>query len=211
MSTKKQRLPNGDRNTARPDCHACKHLIIWPYCFAFMSGSGIPREVREGELDHTTPLPGDHGLRFLHEDSPYELSESALKEVIAMYKGETIMERIEQCPEHSPQEDVASVGEIVRPSKAPASLMAACIEGNIEAAKEFLAGGADIDARDSYGNTPLMHACRGCHLELVKLLLDSGCDIAATDKYSKQAIDIAEDWGYPTIVELLKKYGRGKR
>lgn len=208
MKSREENAGNGHKIKLHGECHECKHLIQWPYCFAFMSGSGIPAEILEGRFDHANPFPGDHGIRFLHKDSPYELSESALKSVIAQYRGRTVMphpdERSEDLPENLDSDVVPRNGEA---KKAPANLMEACIVGNVEAVRKFLAQGADINARDEHGHTPLMLACRNCHLEVVKLLLKSGCDFTLTDRYSKKAIDIAQDWGYPTIVELLKAYG----
>ncbi len=208
MKPREDNAGNGHKIKPRGECDECKHLIQWPYCLAFMSGSGIPREIREGRFDHANPFPGDHGIRFLHKDSPYELSESALKSVIAEYQGQAVMPHLDETPD----ERVEGAGTDAVPrngeaKKAPANLMEACILGNVEAVRKFLAQGADINARDDYGNTPLMLACRNCHLDVVKFLLESGCDFTLTDRYSKKAIDIAEDWGYPTIVELLKAYG----
>jgi hypothetical protein len=208
MKPREEHPGNGNKIKKISACRECKHLIQWPYCFAFMSGSGIPAEIREGKFDHSNPFPGDHGIRFLHEDSPYELSESALKLVIAQYYGQTVMPYFDKTSEEqfgaSDTDVIPRNGEA---KKVPANLMEACIVGDIKAATEFLARGADINGRDEYGNTPLMLACRNCHLEVVKLLLESGCDFTLTDRYSKKAIDIAEDWGYPTIVELLKAHG----
>lgn len=208
MKSREHSAGNGHKIKPRGECDECKHLIQWPYCFAFMSGAGIPAEIREGRFDHANAFPGDHGIRFLHKDSPYELSESALKSVIAEYRGQTVMPQLDETSE----EQFEGAGTDVVPrngeaKKAPANLMEACILGNVEAVRKFLAQGADINARDEYGNTPLMLACRNCHLDVVKFLLESGCDFTLTDRYSKKAIDIAEDWGYPTIVELLKAYG----
>jgi hypothetical protein len=186
-------------------CRKCKHLIIWPYCFAFLTGSGIPHELREGKFPHTKPFPGDHGIRFLHADSPYELPETALKKVIAAYRGEIVMPDLRDGTEKIPGEGSPHYVRESEQRKMPADLMEACIEGNIEAARKFLKRGDDINIKDSHGNTPLMHACRNCNVDLVKLLVKNGCDVTITDKYSKRAIDIAQDWGYPSIVEILKK------
>lgn len=145
-------------------------------------------------------------MRFLHKDSPYELSEGALKEVVASYKGQLVMPQLDK-PSDAPRDLVphkSSTNASVR--TVATNLIEACIAGDVEAVRELLDRGADINSKDIHGNTPLMHACRNCHLELVELLLDRGCDTAVKDKYSKRAIDIAEDWGYPTLVELLKSY-----
>jgi hypothetical protein len=175
-----------------------------------MTGSGIPHEVRHGRFDHSKPFPGDRGIRFLHKDSPYELSETALKKVMVSYCGEIVMPQLRKDTGAIQKRDSPKNAPKAELKRMPADLIEACTEGNIEAARKFIESGADIDAKDGHGNTPLMHACRNCNLELVRLLLESGCDTTITDKYQKRAIDIAEDWGYPSIVEILKEYMEDK-
>lgn len=46
--------------TAR--CFMCKNYIGEMNCNAFPKG--IPEEIAAGEHDHTTPYPGDNGIRF---------------------------------------------------------------------------------------------------------------------------------------------------
>lgn len=46
-------------------CSRCRHLTspVEPRtCTAFPGG--IPGEIWDGEHDHRTPFPGDHGIRF---------------------------------------------------------------------------------------------------------------------------------------------------
>lgn len=51
-----------------PICMQCKHLIKPPpgefgfKCDAFPDG--IPEEIFSGEVEHTKPYPGDHGIMF---------------------------------------------------------------------------------------------------------------------------------------------------
>ncbi len=55
MKLREENAGNGHKSELRGECHECKHLIQWPYCFAFMSGSGIPTEIREA--DSITQIP----------------------------------------------------------------------------------------------------------------------------------------------------------
>lgn len=49
------------------DCTRCKHFdqinfVAGLYCDAFPEG--IPDDIARGEVIHTKPYPGDHGIRF---------------------------------------------------------------------------------------------------------------------------------------------------
>lgn len=43
-------------------CHRCAHRRGRETCAAFPDG--IPYEILGGDIDHTFPYPGDHGLVF---------------------------------------------------------------------------------------------------------------------------------------------------
>jgi hypothetical protein len=43
-------------------CIHCRYLITWGKCFAFPDG--IPKEILDGENDHSEPFDGDNGLQF---------------------------------------------------------------------------------------------------------------------------------------------------
>jgi hypothetical protein len=47
-----------------PTCNLCRHrtLDTSHTCAAFPDG--IPRQIWNGQHDHTTPFPGDHGILF---------------------------------------------------------------------------------------------------------------------------------------------------
>lgn len=277
-------------------CFQCRHLIQWPYCFAFLTGEGIPQEIREGKNIHTTPVPGDHGITFTGTDEPYGLSEKGLKELLLQYAGETVMpgladfdetvstyreligdvigelravmadfddhtagssptEETEATPtpttsetgvtaEKSPKPGESSAGpepakpadpsprdEAVSPRKHQKpdetadretrekktdtalkspdvnDLIRASRTGDINAVREILRQGVDVNARDDDLSTALMAACRTCQVDVVKLLLRRGADVNATDKYSRNALYLASAWGYPSIVEILKAHG----
>ena len=194
-------------NAYGAQCLRCKHLIEWPYCYAFMSGFGIPDEIKRGEMDHTRPYPGDHGLRFTLTDSQYEISGRVMKDLLVEYAGEVILNDLrtdhygEELSTPLVHEDHREGVEIIP------DLITACAEGDIIAVKEFLSRGANVNASDRDRNTPLMVACRHCHPHVVEYLLQNGADVNAKDKYEKSALRIAYEWGYPTIVKLLKDFG----
>ena len=53
------------------------------------------------------------------------------------------------------------------------SIDRAAHDGNIEAVKQHLAAGTDVNAKDIQGYTPLHHAANGGHKETAELLLRS--------------------------------------
>ena len=56
---------NQFRHSIEPPCNRCKHFELFsmpPRCKAFPRG--IPDCILKGEEDHTTPIRGDHGIRF---------------------------------------------------------------------------------------------------------------------------------------------------
>ena len=53
--------------------------------------------------------------------------------------------------------------------------------GNIEAVKQHLAAGWDVDAEDNYKSTPLQFAAQGGHKKIVELLIAEGADVNANE------------------------------
>jgi ankyrin repeat protein len=49
--------------------------------------------------------------------------------------------------------------------------------GNIEAVKQHLAAGADVNAKEGVGATPLPAAAFEGHKEIVELLIEKGADV----------------------------------
>ena len=43
-------------------CFPCRNYLREHTCKAFPDG--IPREILDGEVKHTKPYPGDHGIQF---------------------------------------------------------------------------------------------------------------------------------------------------
>ena len=77
----------------------------------------------------------------------------------------------------------------------------------------LLKNNANINAKNSYGETPLMMASQhGCS-HIVKLLLDwrdelgAGVDLNARDIYGETALIKAAKWARVDVVELLLQHG----
>jgi len=57
----------------------------------------------------------------------------------------------------------------------------AAFDGNIEAVKQHLAAGADVNAKNDGGYTPLHYAAFNGHKEIAELLIAKGADVNAKD------------------------------
>ena len=97
--------------------------------------------------------------------------------------------------------------------EASSRLLRACKQegGDVEAARQAIGVGADVDVRDKYGWFPLRyaaHATYGNSLEIVQMLIDAGCDVdqgvddGGTALHSAVAADGATD-----IMEALLRGG----
>ena len=77
--------------------------------------------------------------------------------------------------------------------------------GDIEAVKEFLATGTDVNAKNFAGWTPLNFAASGGHKEIVELLITAGADVNAKDEDGDTPLDNAKY--KPETADLLRKHG----
>ena len=80
--------------------------------------------------------------------------------------------------------------------------------GNIEAVKQHIAAGADVNAKDVDGINPLHYATWTDHKETVELLIDKGADVNAKDAAGNTPLDLSIS--KLEIAALLRKHG-GKR
>ena len=89
-------------------------------------------------------------------------------------------------------------------AKAPdISIHDAATLGNIEAIKQHLAAGADVNAKDDDGISPLLLAATWGHKEIVELLIANGADVNAKAVESLTPLHITAGWGHKEIVELF--------
>ena len=84
------------------------------------------------------------------------------------------------------------------------ALIDAAYAGNIEAVKQHLAAGTDVNAKGKYGRAPLHYAATK---EIVELLIAKGADVNAKDRNGNMPLDAANDGGQPEIMGLLVKHG----
>ncbi|MCL4299046.1 MAG: ankyrin repeat domain-containing protein [Anaerolineae bacterium] len=84
---------------------------------------------------------------------------------------------------------------------------AATQQGDVEQVRYLLEAGADINARDRYGQTALMNAARTGQVELVRLLVEQGAALNTTAKYNLTALMLAIINGHIKIACILIQAG----
>jgi len=91
------------------------------------------------------------------------------------------------------------------PSK---SIHQAAYEGNLEAVKQHLAAGANVNAKEvEFGMTPLILAADEGQKDVVELLITAGADVHAKDGEGFTPMDHATIWDHKEIADLLVKHG----
>ena len=91
--------------------------------------------------------------------------------------------------------------------KAAESIEAATQLGNIEAVKQHLDDGAEVNAKDGTGRTLLHWAAWVGHKEIAELLITAGADVNAKDGDDDTPLDEAVSEGEKEIADLLRKHG----
>ena len=105
-------------------------------------------------------------------------------------------------------ESAEPVAEAAQPkpptAKAPdISIHEAAMDGDIEAVKQHLAAGTDVNAKDEDGYTLLTVAVAYGSKEIVELLIFKGVDVNAKNDGGSTPLNIATAQGHKEIVELL--------
>jgi len=89
-------------------------------------------------------------------------------------------------------------------AKAPdIGIYGASYTGNIEAIKQHLAAGTDVNAKNEWGGTPLHYATFGGRKEVVELLIAKGADVNTKDDVGETPLHWAAKEGNKEVVELL--------
>jgi hypothetical protein len=115
--------------------------------------------------------------------------------------------------EAKPVEPVAEAAQPKPPTaKAPdISIREAVKTGNIEAVKQHLDAGADVNAKGKYGRTPLHYAASRGLKKIIKLLIARGADvntkIEVGDYKGQTPLDGAIQWNRTETADLLRKHG----
>ena len=107
------------------------------------------------------------------------------------------------------------LGGCGEPPKPPdISIHEAAMKGNIEAVKQHLAAGADVNAKDQNGKTPLHYAAWKGHKEIAELLIANEADVNAKNHLGFTPLDKARGLFLERIfrpeketVDLLRNHG----
>ena len=83
------------------------------------------------------------------------------------------------------------------------SIHKAAGEGNIEAVKQHLAAGTDVNAKLEGGTPPLSYAAFEGHKEVVELLIAAGADVNAKGADGKTPLDSADG----ETADIIRKHG----
>jgi len=96
--------------------------------------------------------------------------------------------------------------------KAPdIDLHAAVITNNMDAVKQHIAAGSDLNVRDPFGgSSPLITASLFGNVEAVKLLIAAGAEVNVTNNEGSTALHTASFFCYPEVVKILLAKGADK-
>lgn len=86
-------------------------------------------------------------------------------------------------------------------------LLIAADTGDLDAVKDALGEGANIDARDYIGQSALHHAARSGHSEIMQYLADHGANTDAIDLDGRTPLHVAVAGHKPDTIRLSIKLG----
>jgi ankyrin repeat protein len=99
---------------------------------------------------------------------------------------------------------IAIVAAVVLMGCQSISIHQAVFDGNIEAVKQHLAAGAEVDAKDDEFVATFLHwAAAGGQNEIVELLITNGADVNAKDSLDGTPLHLAAREGHMETAELL--------
>ncbi|KAK1834093.1 ankyrin repeat-containing domain protein [Podospora conica] len=180
-----------NRQTTRDEDWAYSLLGIFGVFIPLIYGEGKDRAVRRIKVEI------DNNTRIDHQDLKSELLDSALIGDTA--KARQLLEK---------GADVDARHGVNR--RTPLHL--AVLNEHLETAELLLQKGANVNARDMWGEPPLRHAVLLRHVEIVKLLMKYQADPKAKDIWGETPLDVTTGGDLPENQEITScLQGPGKR
>ena len=135
--------------------------------------------------------------------------------VTIMFFPEIIVEVPKEVPDYNTfiEDKRRKFSELTPQAKSDFRLRLYAETGKIEAFKQQLAAGANVNAKDEYGDTPLHNAALMGHKEIVEILINANADVNAKDANNQTPLDIAQinaRLGHQSnkeTADLLRKHG----
>lgn len=87
------------------------------------------------------------------------------------------------------------------------SLHLAALQGDLEAVRQHIDAGSDLNAKDAYGSSPLTIAATFGRTEVARALLEAGADMRVGNNEGSMPLHIAAFFGHTQIVEALLNHG----
>ena len=93
-------------------------------------------------------------------------------------------------------------------TKAPEiSIHKAAYQGNIDAVRQQIAAGTDVNTQDDSGWTPLHWAASKVHNKTAKMLIKAGADVNVVNKDGLSPLDYAENETFGFLIDHGAKSG----
>ena len=165
-------------------------------------GADVNAKVEVGDYKGQTPL--DLAEEVDEDDSPEDKAvKKEIADLLRKHGGKT-------SEELKAAEPVAEASKPEPPTaKAPdISIHKAAQVGNIEAVKQAIADGADVNAKGGWREgTPLHTAALWGHKEIAELLIAAGAEVNAKTKRGETPLDLAIRYDETDTADLLRKHG----
>ena len=135
--------------------------------------------------------------------------------VSIMFFPEIIVEVPKEVPDYNTfiEDKRRKFSELTPQAKSDFRLRLYAETGKIEAFKKQLAAGANVNAKDEYGDSPLHLAALMGHKEIVEILINASADVNAKDAHDRTPLDNAQTnarFGHQSnkeTADLLRKHG----